>query len=467
MSTKLTFLGAAQNVTGSRYLLDVDGYRVLVDCGLYQERQLRYRNWEPFPVPPSSINAIVLTHAHLDHCGFIPRLVRDGFNGVIYCTPATAEIARIELLDSAHLQEEDARFKQRRHERENRRGPHPEVPLYTTEDALAAFPRFAGIEYNHPIHLNGNIEVRFFEAGHVLGSGMAQVSISAGGQTRTIVFSGDIGRLGLPMLRDPATFEQADYVLVESTYGNRVLGSTQEAVDGLVDVINRTHKAGGNIVIPSFALERAQDLLYYLNKCLMADRIPHLMVFLDSPMAVNIVDVFRNHPELFDEEMAHLVRNGQSPFDFPGLKLVRTVDESKAINYIKGTVIIIAGSGMCVGGRIKHHLAVNIARPESTILFVGYQAVGTLGREIVDGAAEVRVLGQYLPVRAKIVQLSGFSGHADKEQLFGWLSHISPPRELFVVHGEADSSQEIAALVREKLGWQVSVPAYGEQVELG
>ena len=467
MQIKLAFLGAAQSVTGSCYLVEASNMRLLVDCGLYQERELKGRNWAPFPVSPETIDAVLLTHAHLDHCGLLPKLVREGFRGSIYCTAATTEIAEIMLLDSANLQQEDAEFKKKRHRKERRKGPYPEVPLYTIDDARASFPLFSPVEYGKALSIGKGVEATFYDAGHVLGSSMIEVRIRQNGEDRTILFSGDIGRWGKPILRDPTLFEEADYVLVESTYGDRLLEPLEDAANKLADVINTTVKSGGNIVIPSFALERSQEMLYYLNEFLIEDRIPHLMVFFDSPMAVSITEVFEHHPELFDKEMIRLMRQKKSPFDFRGLNLVRTAEESKAINRIKGTVIIIAGSGMCTGGRIKHHLVTNISRKESTILFVGYQAVGTLGREIVDGAKQVRILGQRYPVRARIAQINGFSAHADRDGLLTWLTSLRrPPRRLFVTHGESSISQHFASLVRDKIGWEVAVPEYQEELHL-
>jgi metallo-beta-lactamase family protein len=467
MQIKLSFLGAAQNVTGSQYLIETNNVRLLVDCGLYQERELRRRNWGPFFIAPKTLDVVLLTHAHLDHSGLLPKLVREGFNGPIYCTAATAEITQIMLLDSANLQEEDAEFKRRRHEREGRKGPYPEVPLYTKDDAEAVSPLFSSVRYGETVKIGEGIEATFYDAGHVLGSSMVKLKIRQSGEERTMLFSGDIGRWGKPILRDPTLFDDADYVIVESTYGDRLLESSQDAANQLAEVINTTVRTGGNIVIPSFALERAQEVLYYLNKLLLEGRIPHLMVFVDSPMAVGITEVFQNHPELFDPEMGQLLRQRRSPFDFAGLNLVRTVDGSKAINHMVGSTIIIAGSGMCTGGRIKHHLVNNISRGESTILFVGYQAVGTLGRHIVEGAKEVRILGQNYRVRAKVVQLDGFSAHADRDQLVRWLSSLrKPPRRIFVTHGEPNASQHLANLVRSGSGWETVVPSYKDQVLL-
>ncbi|OIP27254.1 MAG: MBL fold hydrolase [Dehalococcoidia bacterium CG2_30_46_9] len=467
MHIELTFLGAAQNVTGSQYLVKVNNVSFLVDCGLYQERELRGRNWQRFYVPPQTLGAVLLTHSHLDHCGLLPRLVREGFYRPIYCTAATAEIAEIILADSANIQQEDAEFKRRRHEREGRRGRYPEIPLYTTDNAKACLPLFSSAGYGKTIEIGDGLEVTFYDAGHVLGSAMIKVVVGKNGDERTIIFSGDIGGWDKPILHNPSLFEEADYVLVESTYGDRSFENGEEAADELAEVINMTAKKGGNIVIPSFALERSQEILYYLNRLLLENRIPHLMVFVDSPMAVNVTKVFEHYPELLDADVAELMRQGKSPFDFPGLNLVRTIDESKAINHIVGSVIIIAGSGMCTGGRIKHHLVTNISRPDSTVVFVGYQAEGTLGRHIVDGAKEVRILGQHYPVRARVVQLNGFSSHADKTGLIKWLSNFSkPPRCLFVTHGEPDASRYFSNLVIGKTGWEVVVPNYQDKVLL-
>lgn len=467
MSIRLRFLGAAQNVTGSRYCIEVNGSNFLVDCGLYQEREFRSRNWDPFAVSPSTIDVVLLTHAHLDHCGLLPRLVHDGFGGRIYCTTATSDIAEIMLLDSAKLQEEDAEFKRRRHEREGRRGPYPEVPLYTIDDAKASLSLFSSVRYGQPVELGDGISATFYDAGHVLGASMIKISIDRRGQERTILFSGDVGRWNRPILRDPTLFGEADYIVVESTYGDRLHESPSDIGNHLAEVINATLRDGGNVVVPSFALERAQEILYHLNLLVNEGRIPRIMVFLDSPMAVNITDIFERHQDLYDEEMKQLVSLNRSPFDLPGLNMVRTVDESKAINYIRGSAIVIAGSGMCTGGRIKHHLVTNISRPESTILFVGYQAVGTLGREIVDGAKKVRILGQRYPVRARVAQIHGFSAHADRDDLFRWLSALKrSPKHVFVTHGEPEVAKGFSALLREKTGWSVSVPEYKTEVVL-
>jgi len=467
MQARLRFLGAARNVTGSRHLLEVDDTRILVDCGLYQERQFASRNWDPFDVPPASIKAVLLTHAHLDHCGLLPKLVKEGFKGPIYCTEATAEIARIILLDAAHIQEEDAANKRKRHKKEGREGPFGDVPLYTVEDAEACSPLFAPVPYGQEVQIVPGVHATFSEAGHVLGSSFINVNVQQNSEARDVLFSGDVGRTHRPIIRDPDSARDGDYVLVESTYGDRVHGGQEDIKAAIADVIRTARAAGGNIIVPSFALERSQELLYYINELLREDAIPHIMVFLDSPMASAITKVFKRHPELFAGEMRRFVQNHESPFDFPGLKFTESTKESKAINSIRGTVIVIAGSGMCTAGRIKHHLVNNIARPESTIMFVGYQAIGTLGRRIVDGDAEVRILGANYPVKARIVQIQGFSAHADKEELLQWLGTLlRPPRRLFIVHGEAESAQRFGQFVREKTGWDVVVPDYREEAIL-
>jgi metallo-beta-lactamase family protein len=464
VKAKLRFLGATQNVTGSRFLLEVKKTKLLVDCGLYQERHLKSRNWEPFAVRPADIDAVLLTHAHLDHCGLLPKLVREGFRGPILCTPATSEIAQIVLADSGHLQEEDAEYKRKRHEKEGRKGAYPEVPLYTAADAQACTPLFQPVRYGRTTQIDGGLEATFYDAGHILGSSMIKIKFPIDGEYRTILFSGDIGRPNRPIVRDPAVFEEADYVLLESTYGDREHQPTEDVEDAIGKVINSTKQAGGNIIVPSFAIERSQEILYYVNALLRANKIPHIPVLLDSPMATNVTEVFKNHPELYDEQMAKLAREKKSPFSFPDLKIVRTTEESKAINHMKGTVMVIAGSGMCTGGRIKHHLVNNISRSENTIMFVGYQAVGTLGRSIVDGIKEVRILGQKRKVEARITQIHGFSSHADRTEILKWLTEFKKaPRALFLVHGEPESAQNFSDYIKEKIGWKSHVPAYQDE----
>lgn len=467
MRIRLIFLGAAQTVTGSRYLIETGGTRLLIDCGLFQERQFAVRNWDPFPASPGTLQAVLLTHAHLDHCGLIPKLVREGFRGKVFCTEATAELIRITLMDSAHIQEEDAFLKRKRHQKEGRAGPHPEIPLYTTRDAESSFPYIHPVRYGEEVSLGGGLSARFSDAGHVLGSSMVRLSVRDGNRVRTIVFSGDIGRPDQPMLEDPTIFDGADYLLVESTYGDRLHESQIEGSSQLEDAINSTIKAGGTLIVPSFALERSQELLYYVNKSLLEGKIPKLKVFLDSPMAVHVTEVFKRHPELFDREMRGYLRRGNSPFSFSGLNMVTAVEDSKAIAAAEGPCMIIAGSGMCTAGRIKHHLANNISDARNTVLFVGYQAVGTLGRQITDGAREIRVFGQSYPVNARIEQIHGFSAHSDRDELVRWLEHFKRgPIRTFVVHGEQQAAIKFAELASSRLGWTVDAPTYREEVIL-
>ena len=467
MDIQLSFLGAAQNVTGSRYMVEVNGTKVLVECGLYQERPLLDRNWDPFPVPAKSIDAVLLTHAHLDHCGLLPKLVREGFRGQIHCTPATADIARIILLDAAHLQEEDAEYKLKRHRKEGRQ-PRREIrPLYRVADAERTNLYFQPHPYDQPVHIAPGVRATFCNAGHVLGASSILLEAGEGEEARSILFSGDIGRDDMPIVNNPSVPHAADYVLIESTYGDRKHLAQHDVAEELAKVIDSTVAAGGNLVIPSFALERSQDLLYHINELTMTGRLPELPVYLDSPMGIAITQVFTNHPELFDERMTRFTAQLHSPFELPGLRMTLTTNDSKAINRVKSGAIIIAGSGMCTGGRIKHHLVNNIMRPECTILFAGYQAAGTLGRQIADGAAEVRILGRLCMVKANIARIAGFSAHADRDELTRWVTGVSrPPREVFVVHGESGVTGQFRDHLARKTGWKVTAPAYNDRVML-
>jgi metallo-beta-lactamase family protein len=464
---RLRVLGAARQVTGSSYAVEAEGTTVLVDCGLYQERQFLARNWEPFPVPPDRIDCVLLTHAHLDHCGLLPRLVRNGYSGPVVATEATADLLPIVLGDAARLQEEDAAAKKRRHAKEGRRGPYEEIPLYTTDDVEKTLPLIETIPYGRVRELGGGLSAMFHDAGHILGSSMIEVRAGNGSGARSLVFSGDIGQWNKPLVRDPSVFAGADYVVMETTYGDRNHDDPKDVQSLLCDIVAKTIASGGNVVIPTFAIERAQELLFHFSRLRREKCIPPVLVFLDSPMAVDVTEVFGRHLESLDAETQALFRSGKRPFDFPGLKLVRTSEESKAINSIRGSCIIMAGSGMCTGGRIKQHLVRNISRPDSTILFVGFQARETLGRQILEGSPSVRILGQTWPVRARIEKILGFSAHADRRGLFRWLDAFeTPPRRLFLTHGEKEIPLALAEELRRDRGWQVSVPEYLETFDL-
>jgi metallo-beta-lactamase family protein len=463
MEIKLSFHGATGNVTGSCYILEANGLRIMVDCGLYQEHDLKDRNWKTFPISPYKLNALILTHAHLDHSGRIPRLVRNGFRGPIYCTRATCEIASIVMEDCGKINEEDAEFKRKRHEREGRVSPHGYEPLYTEEDAEEVAQYFLPVDYEQKVELGQGVTLEFLQVGHILGAACCRITVTDGTETRRILFSGDVGRWDMPILQDPVPVGEADYVLVESTYGNREHGETKDIPEELARIINDTADAGGNLIIPSFAVERTQELLYFLALLNAERRIPNLRIFVDSPMASKVNTVFVHHPYLFDDDTLKLAK----VLRVSNVSVVRSSQESKALNHIRGSVIIISGSGMCTGGRIKHHLCKNIGRPESTILFVGYQARNTLGRQILDGEPQVRILGETYDVKANIQRISGFSAHADRNELLRWLNTVSgTPRRVFVTHGEPEASAALRDKIIQEKGWDAQVPQYQQTVIL-
>jgi metallo-beta-lactamase family protein len=434
---------------------------------MFQERAYVARNWEESPIPPGEIDAVLLTHVHIDHSGLLPKLVRDGFRGPIYCTAASASLADIVLRDSAEIQVEDAEYKRKRHAKEGRRGRHPEVPLYTVQDVERTLPRIREAHYYQPVRIGDRLQVTFCDAGHILGSAMLDIRLQENGTSRRILFSGDIGQWDKPLIRDPTLFDSADYVVMESTYGDREHEDSGDIESQLCDVINRTVDRGGNVVIPTFAVERAQEVIYHLGRLVHEKQIPNVDLFLDSPMAVDVTEVFRQHRSCLDEETWNLINSNHPPLRFPGLHLIRSSKESRAINSIKSPCIIMASSGMCTAGRIKHHLRQNIKRPESTILFVGYQGRGTLGRSILDGHDQVRIHGRNYPVRAETAQIHGFSGHADRTGLLRWLGHLSPPpKRVFLTHGEEDSAESLARSIRRELNAEVTIPEYQQTVQL-
>jgi len=464
---KLQFLGANRQVTGSRYLLRACGKNILVDCGLFQERKFQSRNWDQSPIPPSEVDVLLLTHAHLDHCGLIPKFVREGFRGDILATPPTIDLARIVWEDSARIQVEDAAYKERRHKREGRRGPFPNKPLYTPDDAQFAMKQLKLVEYDKEIQLGEGLSVIYRDAGHIIGSAMLEVFAREGGIDQKIVFSGDVGMTERPLLRDPHEIHEADFIVMESTYGDRDHKDIGKEADVLERVVNETIERGGNLIIPTFAIDRAQEILYTFSELAYAKRIPKITVFFDSPMAIKATEIYKRYKHLLDDETHALLKAGEHPFQFPGLHFVRTPAESISINSKGGSSVILAGSGMCTGGRVKHHLRRNIGRPESTILFAGYQAPGTLGRRILQGDPNVRIHGRDYTVRAKLEELNGLSAHADRKGLMNWLSSFkSPPKTLFLTHGEAKAAQSLAEHVRSILGWEVEVPEYDSTADL-
>ncbi|MCX5801606.1 MAG: MBL fold metallo-hydrolase [Candidatus Eisenbacteria bacterium] len=464
---KIKFLGATRQVTGSCHFLDVEGVKILIDCGMFQERDYSYRNWERFPVPPEQIEYVLLTHVHLDHSGLVPKLVREGFAGKILLTSASGEMLPIVLMDSARIQEEDAAFKKKRHAKESRKGPYPEIPLYTVHDVDKCLPLLRPVSYGDYVPLNDRVKVCFHDAGHILGSAMIEVVAQNENGARSIVFSGDVGQYDKPLLNDPTTFKRADYVVMESTYGNRDHEDPQHVDKKLCDIVVDTVKTGGNVLIPTFAIERAQELLYYFGRLAREHCMPYIRIFLDSPMAVEITRVFEHYEKCLDEETRALFKNGGSPFEFPELRLVESTEESKAIDQFKKPAVIMSGSGMITGGRIKHHLARNITNPKATLLFVGYQAAGTLGRMLLDGVSPVRIHGQSYPVRVRIEKIEGFSAHAGMSDFKRWLDGFaSPPRRVFLVHGEDDAISSLAHGIGTREGWQVSIPQYLEEYEI-
>jgi len=464
---RLQFLGATRQVTGSRYYLETNGTRLLVDCGMFQERDFLDRNWEPSVIGPRKIDAVLLTHAHVDHCGLLPKLGGEGFRGRVFATPATADLVDVVLRDAAKIQEEDAAFKQKRHRKEGRRGRHPVKPLFTDIEVDRTLPLLRSAPYREPVEIAKGVTATLHDAGHILGSAMLELNIQNNGQPRRVVFSGDVGQWDKPIIRDPSVFTQADYVVMESTYGVRVHEDFENVESRLAQVVSETIAGGGNVVIPTFAIERAQELIYHFGSLLRQGRIPAVPVFLDSPMASAVTGVFQHHRECFDEQTWQRIAQGDGPLRFPGLQMVQSTEESKAINRLDSPAVIMATSGMCTAGRIKHHLAHNITRPESTLLFVGYQATGTLGRQILDGLPEVRIHGRLWPVRARVEHLDGFSGHADCPGLMRWLGSLKEaPRKLFLTHGEEEAALGLSKKIRQEKGWETVVPRYQQTVEL-
>lgn len=470
---KITFYGAAQTVTGSQHMVEVNGLRLLLDCGLYQGKraEANERN-RHLPFDAKTVDVLVLSHAHTDHAGNIPNLTRSGFRGDIVCTHATRDLCAVMLLDSAHIQERDAEFVNRKHRKRGK----PEVePIYTSQDASASLDYFTSQSYNRPRQIAPGITLTLLDAGHMLGSATVALDIAdqASRQDVRLVFSGDIGRKGIPIIRDPQTPDRADILIMESTYGDRTHAPYPDAEKELERIINNTYRRGGKIIIPAFAVGRTQQVVYTLNQLAQRGDIPRLPIYVDSPLAVNTTDVFRSHPECYDEETRSFIMGGMSgngrrdPFGFSHLIYTRSVDESKQLNFLREPAIIISASGMAETGRILHHLRNNIEDPRTTVLIVGWQAPDTLGRRLVDGEKVVRIFGEEYHNNAQVEVLNGFSGHADSSELLAWVEAIGrKPRRTFLVHGEPDAANTLAAALRSRLGLAVDVPAWKQSFEV-
>lgn len=465
--SKLTFLGATGTVTGSKFLVEHEGCRLLVDCGLFQGvKELRQRNWNPLAVDPKKVDLVVLTHAHLDHSGYLPLFVRNGFGGPVLATSATCDLCGILLPDSGYLQEEDARFANKhgfsRHQ--------PALPLYTELEARKSLARLRSIPFDETVQVHPRISLRFRPAGHILGAANVELRLAGagpGGAEKVILFSGDLGRPKQPILPAPAALVACDHLLLESTYGNRD-HSKADPRDRLAELIGDVVQAGGTMVIPAFAVGRTQTALYLLRELQQQGRVPAgLPIHVDSPMAVHAIRIFMEHREAQHLEMRTQVSQGHDPLGLRDVHLVSSVEESKALNTTPGPSIIVSASGMATGGRVLHHLVQRLPDPQNVVLLVGFQAAGTRGRALADGASEIQIHGRKIPVRARVEMLEGLSAHADRSEILDWLAGAQrAPGRTYLVHGEPEASQALAELIREKCGLDVRVPAYLESVEL-
>ena len=463
---KISFHGAAQGVTGSCHLLEVAGKKLLVDCGLFQGgRELDEENLTPFGFDPAKIDIVLITHAHLDHCGRLPLLVKQGFTGEVITTSATRELTRIIILDSAGLHEQEAEWKNRKLLRKGHTDDLVE-PLYSTEDALHTLDYFGRTaNYDQPIKVAEGIHATFIDAGHILGSASIVVELKENDKQLSILFSGDLGSKGHAIIRDPSKPPKVDIVVMETTYGDRQHKQLIPSINELFDAVTTTFKRGGNVIIPTFALERAQELLYHLRQGIDHQKMPlGTQVFLDSPMAISATEIFNRHPECYDQEAREYFRNRSDPFSFPGLYFTRNTIDSMALNQISSGAIIMAGSGMCTGGRVRHHLKRNIWRSKSSIIFVGYAAPHTLARRIIDGAKTVKLFGEEFAVKAEIYTIGGFSAHAGQNELLDWYHAVGHHQQTFLVHGELKSMQTFASMLKNS---EVIMPEMGSEYELG
>lgn len=468
---KIMFCGASSGVTGSCHLLKTEKHNLLMDCGQFQGGKAQeILNYEPFPFEPAEVEAMILSHAHIDHCGRIPLLVKRGFRGKIYCTDATADLLEVMLLDSAHIHEMDAEWQSKR----NMRAGKPAVePLYTTADAQESLKYVAPILYDQQIQINEDMKIVFNDAGHILGSAITEIWVREGEKESKVVFSGDLGVENRAILRDPTIIKKADCVIMETTYGNRVHGKTSIGISQLIEIVLKTIKRGGTVVIPSFAVGRTQELIFEFNRFYEKSspdykkELDGVEVIVDSPMATNATEVFRKNAQVFDEETKEYIMRGDNPLDFKNLRFTRSTEESQALNMDKRPKVIISASGMCEAGRIRHHLKHNLWDARNSIVFVGYQAQGTLGRSILEGKKDVTLFGEEVHINAQIYNLEGFSGHADRNGLFSWVSGFrQKPGQIFLVHGEEDSKKDFAKLLNDELGYDPIVVLANSEFEI-
>ncbi|MCP4137843.1 MAG: MBL fold metallo-hydrolase [bacterium] len=461
---KIEFVGGAGTVTGSSYIVKDDDFTIMVDCGMFQgKRELRERNSLSLIYDPPKIDTVLLTHAHIDHSGLVPKLIKDGFYGNIYTTKATADLCSVMFPDSAHIQEMDVKWINKKNKK---LGRELEEPLYGSEDAAKALKHLVSLNYGEIVQIHPRVEVRFRDAGHILGSAIIEMWVEEKGKKTKIVFSGDLGPKGQAIIRDPEVISEADILFIESTYGDRLHKNKEDTYQEFKEIIVESLNGSGNIVIPSFAIERTQELIYTLSNLIKDGEIPGLPVYIDSPLAISATEIFRENPQCFDKETRDILLSGESPLDFNSLTFTRKTEESKRLNEVTGSVIISA-SGMCTAGRIKHHLKNNIYKTDASVVFVGYQAEGTLGRRIIEGAKQVKLYGEDVAVKAKIHTLGGFSAHADRNGLLEWMGNIDNKNlKVFVVHGEEKASKSLADAINDKYGYTAYVPSWGEIVDV-